>query len=574
MAHLSAWVVDLPTGLGKTRRVLRHILRGCSARPVSWRSKIKEIAVLGPNQHIDRIWHRELLLLARARRVRSDALRALNQDDIRQMNGRDLRELCEEVFGTRLIVKTYRRVGGARGARILVLDEWHRLPRRIVGRCRALSEEELAASLRREAFRSQAHRPFGRPPWFLASGRGVKRIYFVSATPVNPVLENEVDLEGENPEELQRRESMRIRDALWKASFVMAGFIRGSNRRAAAGWRRPHSDGALTFDQVLSCLRVARLDVRADGVRYRAPEPGMSAGLSEPNRLEAGFLKEWLSADHANGYSEAYALAVGLVATKGRDHHLSARSSRSFAFPYKNMYRPRTRMAAWRWLSGKHPRLARLLEILEVNGVVKRDSAGRLRFTRKKALVFCQHQGVCAGVAEALNKIVSSPLGERKRHYRPCETSLKRVKKRGGTHRRMSDIIHHFNRPSAPYVVVATDRLSESVDMHEQCSLIIHYELPWSPIRLIQRVGRLSRIRGGAFNRPDVYHVIVPGWVEEERVNRLTRRFSHLEQWGLLRMLGALSSTERRTAVLSFIGRGPSLHWNEQFQGAPAVRPA
>ena len=53
-----------------------------------------------------------------------------------------------------------------------------------------------------------------------------------------------------------------------------------------------------------------------------------------------------------------------------------------------------------------------------------------------------------------------------------------------------------FNSPFGPEVMVATDRLSEGIDLHSHCRTVIHYELDPSPIRTIQRNGRLRRING------------------------------------------------------------------------------
>ena len=55
-----------------------------------------------------------------------------------------------------------------------------------------------------------------------------------------------------------------------------------------------------------------------------------------------------------------------------------------------------------------------------------------------------------------------------------------------------------FNSPFGPDVLVATDRLSEGIDLHTWCRHLVHYELDPSPIRTIQRRGRLRRINSWA----------------------------------------------------------------------------
>jgi superfamily II DNA/RNA helicase len=55
-----------------------------------------------------------------------------------------------------------------------------------------------------------------------------------------------------------------------------------------------------------------------------------------------------------------------------------------------------------------------------------------------------------------------------------------------------------FNSPFGPDVLIGTDRLSEGIDLHRYCRHLIHYELDPSPIRTIQRNGRLRRVGGWA----------------------------------------------------------------------------
>jgi ERCC4-related helicase len=51
-----------------------------------------------------------------------------------------------------------------------------------------------------------------------------------------------------------------------------------------------------------------------------------------------------------------------------------------------------------------------------------------------------------------------------------------------------------FNSTFGPEVLVTTDRLSEGVDLHRHCRHLVHYELDPSPLRVIQREGRVRRI--------------------------------------------------------------------------------
>ncbi len=53
-------------------------------------------------------------------------------------------------------------------------------------------------------------------------------------------------------------------------------------------------------------------------------------------------------------------------------------------------------------------------------------------------------------------------------------------------------------------ILVTTDRLSEGINLH-RASVIVNYDLPWNPTRVMQRVGRINRI-GSKFSDLYVYN--------------------------------------------------------------------
>lgn len=40
---------------------------------------------------------------------------------------------------------------------------------------------------------------------------------------------------------------------------------------------------------------------------------------------------------------------------------------------------------------------------------------------------------------------------------------------------------------------MSTEAAGEGIDLQESCHTLIHVDLPWNPMRLHQRVGRLNR---------------------------------------------------------------------------------
>lgn len=91
-----------------------------------------------------------------------------------------------------------------------------------------------------------------------------------------------------------------------------------------------------------------------------------------------------------------------------------------------------------------------------------------------------------------------------------------------------------FNSPFGPDVLVTTDKLSEGVDLHRFCRHLIHHELDPSPVRTVQRNGRLRRVGSWAAKtgRPIVIsYPALQGTRDERMVEIMQMR---LQQFDLL----------------------------------------
>ncbi len=80
--------------------------------------------------------------------------------------------------------------------------------------------------------------------------------------------------------------------------------------------------------------------------------------------------------------------------------------------------------------------------------------------------------------------------------------------------------------------LVSTEAGGEGIDLQEQCSVLVHVDLPWNPMRLHQRVGRLNRY--GQANKVKVVSLRNPDTVESriweklnEKLNRIMLAFGH-----------------------------------------------
>ena len=71
-------------------------------------------------------------------------------------------------------------------------------------------------------------------------------------------------------------------------------------------------------------------------------------------------------------------------------------------------------------------------------------------------------------------------------------------------------------------VLVATDTAGEGLNLHHRCRLIIDVELPWNPLRLEQRIGRIDRL--GQLHRVHALRLFYPDTIEERVLERLELR--------------------------------------------------
>ncbi|MBS1817959.1 MAG: DEAD/DEAH box helicase [Acidobacteria bacterium] len=76
-------------------------------------------------------------------------------------------------------------------------------------------------------------------------------------------------------------------------------------------------------------------------------------------------------------------------------------------------------------------------------------------------------------------------------------------------------------------VLLATDAAGEGLNLHHECRTVINLELPWNPMRLEQRIGRVDRI--GQRRRVHVVHLIANGTGEMRLLDRLAARVTHAQ---------------------------------------------
>jgi hypothetical protein len=120
-----------------------------------------------------------------------------------------------------------------------------------------------------------------------------------------------------------------------------------------------------------------------------------------------------------------------------------------------------------------------------------------LRAAREPAIVFTEYRDTLEDLRERLEGRVTLRLlhgamlpGERQRSITAFESGAARV-------------------------LLATDAAAEGLNLQRSCRWVFHYEVPWSPVRIEQRNGRVDRI--GQPRRVHVWHFVAAD-TEEERV--------------------------------------------------------
>ena len=174
-----------------------------------------------------------------------------------------------------------------------------------------------------------------------------------------------------------------------------------------------------------------------------------------------------------------------------------------------------------------------------------------LRRARQPAIVFTEYRDTLATLAAAVSA------------YQP-------VLLHGGMMAaERHDAARAFNSGRAT-VLLATDAASEGLNLHQRCRLVINLELPWTPVRLEQRVGRVDRI--GQTRRVHAVHLLSAGTGEEESVERLMLRRERIDR-AVESFSGLREAAETEAARLETVRRLGPVHRTKDatYDGRPCI---
>ncbi|WP_299238455.1 helicase-related protein [Sulfurihydrogenibium sp.] len=142
----------------------------------------------------------------------------------------------------------------------------------------------------------------------------------------------------------------------------------------------------------------------------------------------------------------------------------------------------------------RDPKLDILIQELKNNPILK----------DKKIIIFTESKETAEYLTENLNKIFDNKV----------------ILFHGGSSEEIRDkIIENFDNRSRVKkddyrILVTTDVLSEGVNLHRS-NIIINYDIPWNPTKIIQRVGRVNRL-DTKFDEIYVYNFFPTAQVEDQ----------------------------------------------------------
>jgi superfamily II DNA or RNA helicase len=119
-------------------------------------------------------------------------------------------------------------------------------------------------------------------------------------------------------------------------------------------------------------------------------------------------------------------------------------------------------------------------------------------------------------------------------------------------------------------VLLATDAGAEGLNLHHACRLVVNLELPWNPMRLEQRIGRVDRI--GQRCTVHAFHLVSQGTWETRILARLKSRVARAcAEIGAPDPVGDVE--ERAVARLVVLGTPEAESPPDAIEPAPRVMP-
>jgi ERCC4-related helicase len=189
------------------------------------------------------------------------------------------------------------------------------------------------------------------------------------------------------------------------------------------------------------------------------------------------------------------------------------------------------KVAQLKLMEDEEDRIRELLEAAEVVGEETKMSTLievlQTRFEGRAVLFFTEYKATQSLLMSALIK----HFGDGCVGFINGDNRAEGVVDISGNVRAFSDTrdktAERFNRGEIRFLV-STEAGGEGIDLQEKCHTLVHVDLPWNPMRLHQRVGRLNRY--GQQHKVDVMSLRNPDTVESRIWDKLNLKIDNIMQ--------------------------------------------
>lgn len=100
------------------------------------------------------------------------------------------------------------------------------------------------------------------------------------------------------------------------------------------------------------------------------------------------------------------------------------------------------------------------------------------------------------------------------------------------THQQRSQVIEQFEQGNIQFLI-STEAGGEGINLQRHCHIMVNYDLPWNPMRLVQRIGRLYRY--GQQKNVIIFNIHAPDTADAqivllmyERINQVVNDMAHV----------------------------------------------
>ena len=92
------------------------------------------------------------------------------------------------------------------------------------------------------------------------------------------------------------------------------------------------------------------------------------------------------------------------------------------------------------------------------------------------------------------------------------------------THQDRRAAINNFEGPGQ--FLISTEAGGEGINLQRNCHIMVNYDLPWNPMRLVQRIGRLYRY--GQKKRVVVFNLYSPESMDDQIMELMHERIGQV----------------------------------------------